>query len=89
MENKQTAVEWLIEQINSEEYQKAFGQTYVSIELVEQAKEMEKWQMLECWEEGQLDRKIELMPHGGSALILPSDPEEGFDLYYNQTYGNV
>ena len=83
MEKKLTAVEWLIESLPQIDWEHPhYGQ------LVEQAKEMEKWQMLECWEEGQLDRKIEIMPHGGSALILPSDPEEGFDLYYNQTYGN-
>jgi hypothetical protein len=47
MENNQTAVEWLVQYIHSEEYQKAFGQTYISIELVEQAKAMEKAQMEE------------------------------------------
>jgi len=44
---KQTAVEWLIEQVNSDQYQRAFGQTYISIELIEQAKAMEKEQMIE------------------------------------------
>ena len=42
---KQTAVEWLIAQVNSEQYQIAFGQTYISIDLIEQAKQMEKEQM--------------------------------------------
>ena len=42
---KQTAVEWLVKYIHSEQYQKAFGQTYISIELVEQAKAMEKEQI--------------------------------------------
>ena len=45
--SKQTAVEWLIEQVHSDEYQKAFGQTYISIDIVEQAKAMEKEQMKE------------------------------------------
>ncbi len=46
---KQTAVEWLVQYIHSEEYQKAFGQTYISIELVEQAKEMEKEQIVDAY----------------------------------------
>lgn len=44
---QQTAVEWLITQVNSEQYQIAFGQTYISIDLIEQAKQMEKEQMIE------------------------------------------
>jgi hypothetical protein len=42
---KQTAIEWLVQYIHSEEYQKAFGQTYISIELVNQATAMEKEQI--------------------------------------------
>ena len=52
---KQTAVEWLIQCIHSEQYQKAFGQTYISIELVEQAKAMEKEQIVETFNECALD----------------------------------
>jgi hypothetical protein len=44
---QQTAVEWLITQVNSEQYQIAFGQTYISIDLIEQAKQIEKEQMIE------------------------------------------
>jgi hypothetical protein len=50
MENKQTAVDWLIEQVHSDQYQMAFGQTYISIELVEQAKQMEKEQIIKAAE---------------------------------------
>jgi hypothetical protein len=50
---KQTAVEWLVQYIHSEEYQKAFGQTYISIELVEQAKAMEKEQMINAFDNGE------------------------------------
>ena len=46
---KQTAVEWLVQYIHSEEYQKAFGQTYISIELVEQAKAIEKEQIVDAY----------------------------------------
>lgn len=42
----QSSVEWLVEQVNSDHYQKAFGKTYISIELIEQAKQMEKQQRL-------------------------------------------
>jgi len=47
-----TAVEWLVEYIHSEEYQIAFGRTYISIELVKQAKEMEKEQIKEAQDNG-------------------------------------
>lgn len=50
MNKKQTAVDWLIEQVNSEQYQKAFGQTYISIAIIEQAKAMEKEVMLDFGE---------------------------------------
>jgi|APFre7841882793_1041355.scaffolds.fasta_scaffold91989_1 hypothetical protein len=49
---KQTAIEWLVQYIHSEEYQKAFGQTYISIELVEQAKAMEKEQIVDAYDNG-------------------------------------
>jgi hypothetical protein len=49
---KQTAVEWLVQYIHSEEYQKAFGQTYISIELVDQAKAMEKEQIVDAFDTG-------------------------------------
>jgi hypothetical protein len=42
---KQTAVEWLVEQIHSEEYTHAFGKTYISVLFVDQAKEMIKEQI--------------------------------------------
>lgn len=77
MEKKQTAVEWLIEQVNSEEYQKAFGQTYVSVELIEQAKEMEKKQMRIVYNG--------LLNNVGT-YVMQSDLLN-FEEYYNKTYG--
>ena len=47
---QQTAVEWLITQVNSEQYQIAFGQTYISIDLIEQAKQMEKEQIINAFD---------------------------------------
>jgi len=54
-EKRQTAIQWLVEQVNSENYQRAFGQTYISIELVEQALFMETDQIIEAYNEGALD----------------------------------
>jgi len=50
-----TAIEWLVNQINSDQYQKAFGQTYISIELIEQAKAMEKKQIEDAYIMGSYD----------------------------------
>ena len=47
-----TAIDWLIEQVNSENYQRAFGQTYISVELIEQAKQMEKEQIMNAHDAG-------------------------------------
>ena len=52
---RQTAVQWLVEQVNSENYQRAFGQTYISVELVEQALFMETDQIIDAFNEGALD----------------------------------
>ena len=70
---QQTAVEWLIEQVNSEQYQIAFGQTYICIDLIEQAKQMEKEQMKNMWKGGQWS--VEL---GGK-----------FEQYYNKTFTSI
>lgn len=78
MKKKQTAVEWLMEQVNSSEYQKAFGQTYLSVELIEQAKEMEKEQMRIIYDG--------LLKNVGT-YIIQSDLLN-FEQYYNKNYGN-
>jgi len=72
-EKKQTAVQWLIEQINSEQYQIAFPNTYISVVVCEQALAMEKEQMHKCasfWrgKETEIEKSI-------------------FNQYYNDTYG--
>ena len=51
---KQTALQWLIEQVHSDEYTHAFGRTYISIDLIEQAKEMEKEQIKYSFGQGSL-----------------------------------
>jgi hypothetical protein len=72
----QTAVDWLVQYIHSEEYQKAFGQTYISIELVDQAKAMEKDQMKKLFEKH--------YDETGYISMTLEDAER----YYNETYGN-
>jgi len=56
MENKQeTAVEWLVEKIN---YHKAWANPEQLEPLIEQAKEMEKQQIIDAWivEDNELQR---------------------------------
>ena len=69
---QQTAVEWLITQVNSEQYQIAFGQTYISIDLIEQAKQMEKEQIIDAHYEGYRN---------------DIGTTEVSEQYYNETYG--
>lgn len=68
METKQTAVDWLVEQYANENY---------SIEVYEQAKEIEKEQIKDAWLSGQDD---------GATICTPNQhyPDED---YYNETYG--
>jgi hypothetical protein len=58
--SKQTALQWLIEQVHSDEYTHAFGRTYISIDLIEQAIEMEKeqieWAYLQAYSDCSLGR---------------------------------
>ena len=68
---QQTAVEWLIAQVNSEQYQIAFGQTYISIDLIEQAKQMEKEQIMKAYK-----------AHHDLGHIYGLELEQ----YYNETY---
>ena len=66
-----TAVDWLVEQVNSDQYQRAFGQTYISIELIEQAKAMEKEQIEDAYTMG-----------GFNMAAKKFKPSK----YYNKTY---
>ena len=74
---KQTAVEWLIEQVHSDKYQEAFGQTYISIDIVEQALAMEKEQIENAFLSGQ---EYEHDLSNGSRFFE-------YD-YYKETYGS-
>ena len=70
--NKQTAVEWLVEQIcgdHTEQWQKE----------IEQAKEMEKQQIIDAFNNG------EFFP---SDYYHPNNPSvDGSETYYNENYG--
>ena len=72
---KQTAVEWLIEQIfQHNNLVKGDGWFYVKPDIIEQAKEMEKQQIIdafvECWKEN--------MPDGYEC-------KQSVEQYYNET----
>jgi hypothetical protein len=65
---KQTAVEWLVSHLNKQEWF-----TYKQIEYIEQAKEMEKQQIIDA--------------HNNGKNILP--PNENGKQYYNQTFKEI
>lgn len=71
MENKQTAVEWLIETINE---RGGFIFTSHYEELFNQAKAMEKEQIKDAFEDGCIGEMYELNAHYTS------------EKYYNKTY---
>jgi N-acetylglutamate synthase-like GNAT family acetyltransferase len=67
----------LVQCIHSEEYQKAFGQTYISIELVEQAKAMEKEQIKNAY----------ILPLSSEYWFKDEDFfQTESEQYYNQNY---
>ena len=72
---QQTAVDWLEEQIKSDQNQKALSASEW-MEVIEQAKQMEKEQHNETWEKGRLEDKGD--DYLGKQL--------SFEQYYNETY---
>jgi hypothetical protein len=52
---QQTAVEWLVEQMEKDSYQILFGKLNASIETIEQAKAMEKEQIELAYKNGAND----------------------------------
>ena len=73
MEKKQTAVDWLFEQIKKD----IIGIEYDYLEELQKAKEMEKKQIIEAFDEGQ---EYEYQYHINSA------PKFDSETYYNETY---
>jgi len=86
MDKKQTAVEWLIDYVNSENYQNAFGQTYISVELIEQAKQMEKEQIIDAICIGIQHFVVEFNEAKNTFTISYPDPNIIAKQYYNETY---
>lgn len=74
MENKQTAVEWLVEKIQKAKPWDKFDT------LVEQAKEMEKEQIIEAFDEGKSDGYK--TAREWDEMVIFSNSEQ----YYNETY---
>ena len=74
--SKETAVQWLIDYVNSDLYQKSFGQTYISVELVQQALDIEKLQIIKAYRDGRTDQQsgIDKWKNRSSSS------------YYNETY---
>ena len=69
MENKQTAVEWLVEMLIDNKYL-----IKDATHLFEQAKQIEKEQMDNCW-------------RFGRGSYIDKEPET-FEQYYKETFGN-
>ena len=82
---KQTAVEWLVEQIKSDQNQKSLSASEW-MQVIEQAKAMEKEQHQESFNKG-YDRRnyIHDFEYGG-VEYWEEEPKE-FEQYYNETYG--
>ena len=73
MEKKQTAVDWLFEQIKKD----IIGIEYDYLEELQKAKEMEKKQIIEAFDEGQ---EYEYQYHINLA------PKFDSETYYNETF---
>ena len=67
--SKQTAVEWLIEELNDN----GFSHLDLATDIIEQAKEIEKEQIIDAFDEGN--------PNG---FIIKCGEE-----YYNETYKKI
>ena len=67
---KQTAVEWLVEELNDN----GFSHLDLATDIIEQAKEIEKEQIISAFKEGNLY-------HGWA---IKHEPEQ----YYNETFKN-
>jgi DNA mismatch repair ATPase MutS len=76
MDKKQTAVEWLINELHkTRDYQRVINeanQSSTSIrDVIKEAKEMEKGKLEDAWVEG----------------VKNWNPSKTFEQYYNETYG--
>jgi hypothetical protein len=74
---KQTAIDWLVEQVKSKENQKSFS-ILQWLKIIEKAKEMEKEQIEDAW-----DKRCS---HGVVSQTWHIERKNG-EQYYNETYG--
>jgi hypothetical protein len=72
---QETAVEWLVEQMEKDSYQILFGKLNASIETIEQAKAMEKEQIMKSYAEGCAD-----------SILDESTDKIRSEQYYKETY---
>jgi hypothetical protein len=72
-----TAVEWLIDELTDN------GIEYLDLayEIIEQAKEMEKQQIMEAWHNGKINEQDFFSDHTGT-IVRANFAEQ----YYNETY---
>jgi predicted Mrr-cat superfamily restriction endonuclease len=75
---QQTAVEWLVKELKNDSYQIIFGKTFASIETIEQAKAMEKEQIMQSYSDGVFD--------GAIRDEFYEDTKASGEQYYNETY---
>lgn len=82
MKNKQTAIQWLIEELKREEYLGTFCTPEYWPEeerkmrsIIEQAKEIEKEQIMEAYDSGLFDGTMDIVK------------DRMYKKYYNETYG--
>ena len=81
MDKKQTAVEWLVEQIKSDQNQKSLSASEW-MQVINQAKQMEKEQM----------QKLIIWMYKVSAdqpMRFETDIDDIVEQYYNETYGKT
>ncbi len=78
---KQSSIEWLVEQVNSD----CLNSTFIRPELIEQAKEMHKQESIAA----QMDmfHHLNNLPFGMQYLDKRESAEQFAEQYYNETFG--
>ena len=79
---KQTAVEWLFNKINSDEYTHAFGKTYISSVFLDEALKIEKEQIKRAF----IDGEQNVWDRHKNKHEFEFDT---VDQYYNEKYQNT
>ncbi len=78
MEQKQTAVEWLVENVNSD----CLNSTFIRPELIEKAKEMEKQRMIDL-----VQQLKDYTRESNNVLGFDErEASEFVEIFYNETF---